>query len=403
MSSDEGAISSFKLSLSDDQENMVLTKGFRKCKISIEEAFSELTLFNEEITFQTFRKIVIAAVREKSDDVCYNINENKNIIIEFLWKGLIEGGCRVVIPRENFSWNKYEEYKEICSNPELRPIMDYVNKLFEEKFKKDEVVKRVINDELIDFCTITKDKMAHHIGKYGFDIDVKESTSTLKSMLSYSKVYRQFCGGSLHQTIHIDETIDCQELNLVPKNKRDYLILNNIPRSNINLVISKDKITIDGRILLNIEHYDLISEKNTRNMSAKKLFAKYKICKLDDVKPFKSKSQYVPLRWGQYQISSNGVLRYILFTDGEYLVLETLDILTHSHDNPYTILAISNLEEFTKTVVIKTPDGGSCSGGMYADHYIVLNKKMMDIDYSQGKVTRDFIYFDLNKVELLLK
>ncbi len=403
---------SFILSLSENKENIILedTKKYKRCDIPIKTAYSDMTIFQHEMTFPTFEKIIISAITKSSIDVMYIITEDNNIIIDFIWKSFISGECCVVIPKENFTWNKSRVYMEISKDDRLRPVLDYIDECFEEFSKKNkEEGKTVnINNKLIDFGTIIKDKMIINAVKYEFaPIATKFNTGDidrLKYVIFCSTLFNKLKSKGLcylFTNYCSNEKIPFSDMNIYKtKNSKNMVKIEELPfKPDVNITIKEDTISIDGCIFLNVDHYRLEIFKDTPRLEIENLFADHKICKLDVNKKMKSKNQFITFAYGvefgihykgvvRYKQFKNTTLQYILYTLNNYMYLRVVGAIIFKmiaspnsiyQDIPKEIIMTTDLKDLNKNYIHNSPICGAA--------------KKIQLDNS-------LVYFDLDNVEL---
>ncbi len=390
----EGGI---KISIEDDK--FTLKDDYKQFSDDISKIYSNMTLFEIDITFDTFKKLITNAIQKKSDDIVYTINKNtdKNISIIFIWKGILDGECTITIPEEKIIWNKDKLYKDIEHIPSLTPILNYINCKFKE-LQTEKELKVNITNQLIDFHAVTNDIMAKHIKEYDLNSTAYlYSHNTIKTILLFNNIYQKFIMNNTmnYEYAICDEEINCKTLNLHETNTGKYKIIRNLPDPNITLVYAKDKIIINGCIFINPDYYEYKDKK----LNLKKLFTTYTICKINHDNVLTSSIQRVLMQWYGYNIEgstirvSSGYMEYTLFTKNRYLYLKILNILTMKKENNiYNLYLIHNLDEFTKCATFSQGHQYSTPVPIYINNAYLIK--------SNECITNSLMYFNLDHVSL---
>lgn len=110
------------------------------------------------------------------------------------------------------------------------------------------------------------------------------------------------------------------------------------------------------------------------------------------------------LGWANCGHNHSGKLRYVLFTDEDYLYLETLDIISFQiakKGETHHMTTVYDMGEFTKTVDNSRKDYNHNIGGanipMYGNGIDMLNRV---INTGNDYIRKDFVYFNLENVIL---
>ncbi len=401
------------IKLSIENDKFILKDDYKQFSDDISKIYSDMTLFTNNITLETFKKIITSAIYKNSTDVMYTIERSENIHVVFRWKGVLDGKCEIIIPKEKITYDKNKLYKDIENIPSLIPVLNYIDCKLKE-LQTEKKIKVNITNKLIDFHTVTKLNMANHIKQYGINLEKSmyhlfvQDPDTIKVILLYHEIYSKFIANNTNNYEYniVDKEIDYKTLDLCETNFDNYIVLRNLPNSDITLIYEKNKTIINGCIFINPNHYNYKESK----LSLKKLFTTYTICKVNCDKILTSDIQQVSIQWTctipwkdpnpnidvtTRILTTSGILQYKLYTECGYLYLKVLNVLSMKKENTsYDLYLIRNLNEFSRHTVPK-------NSNQRTGHYpIPIYQNNGYLITTSTYLTNSLMYFDFNHVIL---